>query len=115
MFSIKRQFPRLALKLPIEVESFGVRRQAESVEVGGGGMSLAQVEDLAISLPIAVDFQLPEQGERLRIHAVVWWKKNGLVGIRFDPSDPSSAPLKQWIDRHLNGGQATATSSVGAR
>jgi hypothetical protein len=103
VFGFTRQFPRVALKLPIAVEVFGERLQAESVEVGGGGMSLAHVERLGISQPIQVEFELP-QGARLSVHAVVWWKKNKLVGIRFDPSDPHCRPLKQWIEQHSDGG-----------
>ena len=100
MFDSKRKHPRLAVSLPIKIESFGVAYEATATELGGGGMALAHADQLAVAQPVRVALDLPGSGS-LRIQAVVWWKKSNLIGLRFDPSDRSRPAIEKFVAAQL--------------
>jgi hypothetical protein len=60
-------------------------------------MSLEQAGQLSLAQPVLLTFALPS-GDSIRLGAVVWWKRNGLVGVRFDPRD-HYRPIQEWIER----------------
>jgi hypothetical protein len=96
----KRQHPRLQLKIPVQVRGSGVSCEAQCVEIGAGGMSLAQADQLGISLPVEISFELGAPPP-ISLCAVVWWKRDNLTGLRFDPSDRNRKVVEQFVSAEL--------------
>src|SRR5438270_7303523 len=101
---LRRQL-RIHLALDVKVQGPGVDCTATSAEVSGGGMSLRQVEHLAISLPVILTFTLPS-AQPVRLNGVVWWKRDKMVGVRFDPADRNSILVQRYVE-----GQAAAAAT----
>ena len=100
-----RRQPRMHLALDVKVQGPGVDCNATSVEVSGGGMSLERVDHLSIALPVVLDFTLPS-AEPVRLNGVVWWKRDRIVGVRFDPADRNSILVRRYVE-----GQAAAAAT----
>jgi len=96
----KRKHPRVQLKIPVQVRGPGVIFEAECVELGAGGMALAQAEQLGISLPIEISFELGS-AQPISLCAVVWWKRDKLTGLRFDPNDRSRKLVEDFVSAEL--------------
>ena len=94
----KRKHPRVQLKIPVQVGGGGAIFDAECVELGAGGMALAQAEQLGISLPVQISFAL---GMPISLHAVVWWKRDKLTGLRFDPNDRNRKLVEDFVSAEL--------------
>jgi len=103
MFTLKRKHTRVPLSLEVDVEGPGVQCKANSVELGGGGMSLSHADQLSISLPVRVAFTLPP-AMPVSLHAVVWWKRDKLVGIRFDPADRTCQLVQRYLEESVAAG-----------
>jgi len=68
-------------------------------------MSLERVDHLSIALPVVLDFTLPS-AEPVRLNGVVWWKRDRMVGVRFDPADRNSILVRRYVE-----GQAAAAAT----
>jgi PilZ domain len=73
---------------------------ARSQEIGAGGMSLVNADSLSVAQPVKLYFTLPS-GRELKLDAVVWWKRNQRVGIRFDLRDPQCRLIQQWVEEQI--------------
>jgi hypothetical protein len=73
---------------------------ARSQEIGAGGMSLESADRLSVAQPVKLLFALPS-GQELKLDAVVWWKRNRRVGIRFDLRDPQCRLIQQWVEEQI--------------
>jgi PilZ domain-containing protein len=83
-----RQFPRVSLATEVKVRYGDEVLVARSQEIGAGGMALENAGRLSVAQPVQLSFTLsPELA--LKLDAVVWWKRDHRVGIRFDPRDPN--------------------------
>jgi len=96
-----RQFPRVALDTEVEVHCGDEVLILRSEQIGAGGMALQNASRLSVGQPVRLCFTLsPELG--LRLDAVVWWKRDPRVGIRFDPRDSKSRLLiQQWVEEQI--------------
>lgn len=86
--------------MPVQVRGAGVSCEAECVEIGAGGMALTQAEQLGISLPVQISFELGTPPP-ISVSAVVWWKRDKLTGVRFDPSDRNRKLVEQFVSGEL--------------
>jgi hypothetical protein len=73
------------------VEGHDLTFTARSVQLGAKGMSLAA----ALAQPVLLTFALPS-GRPVRVGAVVWWKTNDLVGLRFD-NRQRNRHIEEWM------------------
>jgi hypothetical protein len=96
IFLPARQHPRAALSTEVRVEGHGFNFTARSVQLGSKGMSLEDADQLCLAQPVLLTFALPT-GLLVRVGAVVWWKTEELVGVRFDPRN-DQAHIEQWIN-----------------
>jgi len=92
-----RQFPRVSLTTEVKVRYGEECFVTQSEEIGAGGMALQNAGRLSVGQPVQLSFILsPELG--LKLDAVVWWKRDQRVGIRFDPRDGKTRVLiQQWV------------------
>jgi hypothetical protein len=70
-------------------------------------MSLEDGDQLSLGQPVQLSFALPT-GCSLTIGAVVWWKRNDLTGLRFDPREDYCV-IQEWIE--MENGQALSGRS----
>ena len=101
IFSPPRRHPRIPLTTDVMVRGHDVKGHdfnftARSVQLGTQGMSLEGANQLLLAQPVELAFALPS-GSSLRVGAVVWWKKDLLTGLRFDPRDEYPS-IQKWID-----------------
>ena len=92
-----RQAPRMPLATVVRVDGHELTFKTRSVQLGTGGMSLENAPRLLVSQPVQVTFALPS-GPSITIAAVVRWKRNNLVGLRFDPR-ANIRPIQRWIEQ----------------
>ena len=96
-----RQFPRVSLATDVKVECGNEVFVCRSQEIGAGGMALEDVGRLGVAQPVRVSFTLPSRPE-VSLDAVVWWKRDRRVGIRFDPRDGKSrGVIQQWVEEQI--------------
>ena len=114
-----RQYPRVALATKVSVEAHDFSFTARSVQLGAKGMSLQDADQLLLAQPVQLTFVLPS-GFPLKVGAVVWWKRDELTGLRFDPRDDYPA-IEEWIEMesgpasgHCDSREAHSPGSVGA-
>ena len=98
----KRKHPRMAVSIPVQIRGTGLNFEAQCVEIGAGGMSLVQAQQLGISLPVQISFAL-EPRMAISLQAVVWWKRDQLTGLRFDPNDRNCKLVQQFVEAQLGG------------
>jgi hypothetical protein len=97
---------RRYVRIPVitEVSVVAGQRQfiASSLELSSGGMSLKSGEEISHGAPVEVSFALLTL-PRIWIKGTVTWCKaaNKLLGVRFDPTDPRKARIKEWVDSYL--------------
>ncbi|HUK86039.1 MAG TPA: PilZ domain-containing protein [Terriglobales bacterium] len=65
-------------------------------EISAGGMSLQLAGAVKVSQPVEVEFVLPS-AQPTSVHAVVWWRKGDMIGVRFDYADESRLRIKDWL------------------
>ena len=95
-----RQFPRVSLTTEVKVHYGDETLVARSEEIGAGGMALQNAGRLSVAQPVKVSFTLPE-GPELELDAVVWWKREHRVGIRFDIRDGKCRVIQQWVEEQI--------------
>ena len=95
-----RQFPRVSLATDVKVQFGEEVFVTRSQEIGAGGMALENAGRLSVAQPVELSFTLSSRLE-LRLHAVVWWKRDHRVGIRFDPRDPKCRLIQQWVEEQI--------------
>lgn len=95
-----RQFPRTFLATDVKVECGTDVFIARSLEIGAGGMALENASRLSVSQPVRLLFSL-SPALNLKLDAVVWWKRDHRVGIRFDPRDPKCRLIQQWVEEQI--------------
>jgi len=101
-----RQFPRVSLATEVKVHYGDEVLVARSQEIGAGGMALENAGRLSVAQPVQLFFTLsPELA--LKLDAVVWWKRDHRVGIRFDPRDPKCRIIQQWVEEQIKLAKAT--------
>ena len=96
-----RQFPRVALDTQVEVHCGDEVLVTKSEEIGAGGMALRNAGQLSVGQPVRLSFTL-SPSLTLRVDAVVWWKRDPRVGVRFDPRDGKSRSIiQQWVEEQI--------------
>jgi len=95
-----RQFPRVALATEVKVQCGDEVFVARSQEIGAGGMALQNADRLSVAQPVQLSFTLAPALE-LKLDAVVWWKRDHRVGIRFDPRDPKCRLIQRWVEEQI--------------
>lgn len=95
-----RQYPRVSIATEVRVHCGDEVFVARSQEIGAGGMALENAGRLSVAQPIKVSFIL-SPGRELRLDAVVWWKRNHRVGIRFDLRDGNCRLIQQWVEEQI--------------
>ena len=95
-----RQFPRVSLATDVKVECGQETFVCRAQEIGAGGMALEDVGRLGVAQPVRLSFTLSSKIE-LTLDAVVWWKRDRRVGVRFDPRDPQCRLLQQWVEDQI--------------
>jgi hypothetical protein len=68
-------------------------------------MALENAGSLSVAQPVQLSFTL-SPGRELNLHAVVWWKRDHRVGIRFDPREGNCRHIAQWVDEQIKSLQA---------
>jgi c-di-GMP-binding flagellar brake protein YcgR len=94
----RRNNARIKLVVPVEVESFGEKYQADSQDISRGGMLLKSETTVQVSQPVHLSFMLPEQ-TLVEIPAVVCHKRGQHFGVRFDPTHHRRGVIERWV-RH---------------
>ena len=92
-----RKHPRIDFELEIAVLAGERDFSACTVQIGGGGLSFRSTEKLSTAEPLQLEFVLPD-GRFVVIPAVVWWIREGQVGVRFDPASPDRVLVEQWVE-----------------
>ena len=96
-----RQFPRVSLATDVKVHCGDEVFVTKSEEIGAGGMALQNAGRLSVAQPVQLSFSL-SAGLELKLDAVVWWKRDHRVGIRFDPRDGKCRLIiQQWVEEQL--------------
>ncbi|MFI5109895.1 MAG: PilZ domain-containing protein [Terriglobales bacterium] len=95
-----RQFPRVSLATEVRVQCGDEVFVARSQEIGAGGMALQDAGRLSVAQPVQLSFTL-SPALALKLDAVVWWKRDHRVGIRFDPRDPKCRLIQQWVEEQI--------------
>ena len=96
-----RQFPRVSLAVEVKVHCGDEVFVTRSQEIGAGGMALQNAGRLSVAQPVRLSFTLSPELE-LKLDAVVWWKRDQRVGIRFDPRDGKSRLIiQEWVEEQI--------------
>ena len=94
----RRNNARIKLVVPVEVESFGEKYQADSQDISRGGMLLKAEAPVQVSQPVQLSFTLPEQ-TLIEIPAVVCHKRGQQFGVRFDQTHHRRGEIERWVRR----------------
>ncbi len=95
-----RKHPRVSLTARVAVIALDSTFYGEVHQIGAGGLSARCAGRLSVSQPVELQFALPE-GPEVRIAAVVWWKRDGLVGFRFDLSGSARSAVETWVKQRI--------------
>lgn len=97
-----RRYVRVPLVCSVALETGTETLEASSIDFSAGGMSLITKGHLVVPQTILAKFKLPGTGP-VETRAIVCWTRRdeGLVAIRFDPSDPKRRLVREWIDDYL--------------
>lgn len=74
----------------------GASATATSRDISAGGMSMQLPGVVKVSQPVELEFVLPPS-QAACVHAVVWWRKGDVIGVRFDYNDDSRLRIKDWL------------------
>jgi len=92
-----RRDRRVPIVTPVTVRTpEGGSATATSREISAGGMSMQLPGVVKVSQPVELEFVLPPS-LAASVHAVVWWRKGDLIGVRFDYADESRMRIKDWL------------------
>ena len=92
----------------MHIKGFGFECQGEAVELGGGGMAVARAAHLVVSQPVTVTLEMPT-AQSVKLDGVVWWKRDKLIGIRFDPADGNRHRVESYVAAKLAEAKHQAT------
>ena len=97
-----RRYVRVPVVVEASIQTGNKTLFAMTVEVSAGGMSVRCDSPISSSDLVRVEFVLPRQ-PKISLRALVCWSRESekLYGMRFDPSDPSRAEVRNWIDQYL--------------
>jgi Tfp pilus assembly protein PilZ len=97
-----RRYVRVPIVMEVKVEAGTRKLTANSLEVSGGGMSLATTAKFDINDRVSVKFTLPDSPPVMK-HGTVCWVRDSeqSVGVRFDPNGKSDDEVKRWINDYL--------------
>jgi hypothetical protein len=76
-------------------------------------MCLEGANQLSLAQPVQLTFALPS-GSVQTVGAVVWWKRNDLTGLRFDPREDYHA-IEEWIETENDAVSGDAVRGILAR
>jgi len=98
-----RRYVRIPLITDIELNSRFASHRCSSLEFSGGGMSARTESKLSCGEAVECSFGLPGREKHLHCNATISWTRPdmGLIGIRFDTSDPRRQLIKAWIEEYL--------------
>ena len=94
----RRNNARIKLVIPVAVESFGEKYQADSLDISRGGMLLKAEAPVQVSQPVQLSFCLPDKTP-IEIPAVVCHKRGQQFGVRFDPTHHRRGVIERWVRR----------------
>lgn len=98
-----RRYVRVPLLCSVRLETGTEILECSSFEISAGGMSLAVKGHVGVPQAVLAIFALPGL-EMSAVKSVVCWtrREEGTAAIRFDPSDPRRAIVRNWIDNYLD-------------
>jgi hypothetical protein len=98
-----RRYVRVPVISEVEITVGQRTRQAVSLEVSAGGMSLRVDELLPIQEAVHLNFSLPDSTP-VQARATVCWVKEPEqeLGVRFEMGDDGRLKVRQWIDNYLD-------------
>jgi c-di-GMP-binding flagellar brake protein YcgR len=94
----RRNNARIKLVVAVQVESFGEKYQADSLDISRGGMLLKAGAPVEVSQPLQLSFCLPDNTP-IEIPAVVCHKRGEQFGVRFDPTHHRRGAIERWVRR----------------
>ena len=103
-----RRYPRLTLRVEVEIEAPGFREVATATTLGAGGLFVATPTPLPRHTPLVVRFCLPGEDSVLRLDAHVAWSRDpgaeGALGMGLAFDDPDARAvlaslLERWAER----------------
>ncbi len=99
-----RRYARIPLVTEVELKSGFASHRCSSLELSGGGMSARTESKLTRGEAVECSFGLPGHEKRFVCNANICWVKpdTGMIGVRFDTSDPRRESIKKWIERYLD-------------
>jgi Tfp pilus assembly protein PilZ len=97
-----RRYVRVPVITEVQVVFERERYSATSIELSGGGMSMATTSKFNSGQNVELTFSLPN-AQPISCAAVVSWldPKEGSIGVRFDPTDERRSLIKRWIEDYL--------------
>jgi uncharacterized protein (TIGR02266 family) len=103
-----RRYPRLTLRVEVQIEAPGYRVAATATTLGAGGLFVATQAPLRRHTRLVVRFCLPGEDSELCLDAHVAWSKepgsDGAPGMGLSFDDPDSRAalaglLERWAER----------------
>jgi len=88
----RRLDQRHALSLPLRIVADGVAIEAESLDVGFGGMCIRADIAHGPGCEVELSVALPKRPEPIAFRAAVVWREGALAGLRFI----DITPLQLW-------------------
>jgi c-di-GMP-binding flagellar brake protein YcgR len=94
-----RRYVRVPIVTEVTVKSDKGETRGTTLEISGGGMSIAGTKGLAGGSNASVTFDLPRMA-KVTVKGVVCWIRasDGAVGFRFDNTDDARFHVRKWID-----------------
>jgi hypothetical protein len=98
-----RRYVRVPVITEIELKSRFATHRCSSVELSSGGMSARTESTVVCGEAVECSLRLPGHEKHLACNATICWTtpKMGLIGVRFDTSDPRRHLIKAWIEEFL--------------
>lgn len=110
----QRRYPRLTLRVEVELETAGQRTTAVATTLGAGGLFVALDTPWFPGTPVTVRFALPDREERLHLDARVAWSHEpaeatspgmGLEFVDGEARADLAERLERWAaERESSGG-----------
>lgn len=99
-----RRYVRIPMITEIELKSRFASHRCSSIELSSGGMSARTESKLACGEAVECSCRLPGHEKHLVCNATICWTRpeKGLIGVRFDTSDPRRHLIKEWLEEYLH-------------
>jgi PilZ domain len=98
-----RRYARVPVSSRAQIETPRGNAPVTTVEISSGGLSVRSSMALAAAGAVRVALSLP-RSKPLVLRAFLCWERQGaekIYGLRFDPTDPERAKIRNWIDQYL--------------